>query len=185
MPYAAPAASAASVSHTVVGSGKLTLSLPKVVTAMRNGKAVAVRASVRGTARAPMFIDPSPNPSPGTGPCPNSNNLLDIYVNGQLVSNLDGLAGSNDSICVQATTDSTQTLAIPLYSTQSSQIVSIEFDATHSDILSIGETDYGTFSAGSAITLPALTMQMAAVGIGLTDLAFSSPVVMNGNSYND
>jgi hypothetical protein len=197
---AAPAATPAAVSHTVVGTGKLTLSLPKVITATKNGKTVAVRAIPRGkqraqsrgttrtvgttgTARSPRFVDPSPNP--GNGPCPGGANYLDIYANGTLLIDLDGLGEESDSLCVQPTADSTQTVNLPLYSTSANQIVAVEWDATGEFVLAIGESDSGSFDPGSTITLPALTMLMNVYDIGITDLGFSDPEEMDFQSYGE
>lgn len=185
-PNASSASSPASASHTVVGTGKLTLSLPKVVTAKRDGKTVAVRAIPHGTQRAlpkgktrsPLFVDPSPNP--GNGPCTGlaaGDNYIDLYDNGTLLTNLDGYAGASDSLCVQQTADSTQTVSVPLYSGSSNEIVAVEWDATGTYVLALGESDNGSISAGSTNTLNTLTMLMNASYIGITDLAFSEPVL--------
>src|ERR1700678_1949679 len=79
---ATPPASAAN--RTSVGTAKLTLALPKVVTAQHVTGAVravphgAARALLSSVARSPKYINPSPNPS--QPPC--NGNILDIYVDG-------------------------------------------------------------------------------------------------------
>lgn len=184
-----------SSSKTVVGTAKLTLALPKVITATRNGKAVAVRAVPkgaqralpRGTARSPRFVDPSPNP--GYGPCTGGSagdNYLDIYVvsygSATLLTDLDNQGEVDDSLCVQQTSDSTQSVNIPLYSTEQNEIVAVEWDATGDYVLAIGEADYGSFSPGYTISAT-LTMQMNAYSVGITDLGFEDPTLMYGGSF--
>lgn len=172
---------------TAIGTAKLTLTLPKVIRATRNGKSVAVRAIPKGTtrtlpsgtARSPRFVDPSPNP--GNGPCSGlsaGDNYIDIYVvsygSATLLTDLDNQGETNDSVCVGQTADSTQIVTIPLYSTSQNQIVAVEWDATGQDVLAVGETDYGTFYPGNPNTL-GLTMDMNAAYVGITDLGFTDP----------
>ena len=155
--------------------------LPKTLTA-HNGKVGvralpkgAARALPRGVARSPKYINPSPAPSVGICQTP----VLDIYVDGVWQPAIDGLGEQPDSLCVQATADGTQTVNIPLYSTNSNQIVVVEWDAYLLNVLAIGEADYGTFGAGSTINV-SLTMQMNAYYIGITDLGFNYPAIMSG-----
>ena len=72
-----PAASTASTtsSHTKVGTARLTLVLPRVVTA----KGTTSSARANGTGARPQYINPTPNGM--VGPC-TGENVLDIYVNG-------------------------------------------------------------------------------------------------------
>ncbi len=189
---ATPAPSAAS--RTSVGNATLTLKLPKVLKA--NGKVVraitrgSALASRRGsalaknsTSRSPQFVDPSPLPV-GATVC--NNNVLDIYVDGSLLPALDGGPESPDSLCVnQNNADGTQTITLPLYSTNSNTIVVVEWGVadypfnTIPDVLAIGETEFGGFDPGNVVPI-ALTMQMNAFSIGITDLGFSSPQVFSG-----
>lgn len=172
---------------TAIGTAKLTLALPKVITATRNGKSVAVRAIPKGTkrtlpsgtARSPKFVDPSPNP--GFGPCTGGSagdNYLDIYVvsygSATLLTDLDNQGEADDSLCVAQTADSTQTVSIPIYSASQNQIVAVEWDATGAYVLAVGETDFGSFFAGSTYSL-SLTMDMNAAYVGITDLGFTDP----------
>ena len=174
-----PAASTASTtsSHTKVGTARLTLVLPRVVTA----KGTTSSARANGTGARPQYINPTPNGM--VGPC-TGENVLDIYVNGLLQPALDGGPEAPDSLCVAATPDSTQTVNIPLYSTVNSQIVVAEWDATFAHGLAVGEVDYGAFAPGTAVTLPALTMQMIVQYAEVTDLGFASPHKMDGTSWS-
>lgn len=167
---AAPAAS-----RTAVGTATLTLSLPHVLVG-KNGKAVRVAPS--GSGRRPKYV----NPVAGGGVC--SGNVLDIYVDGSLVPALDGGPEAPDSLCVNpASSDGTQTANVPLFSTGSNLIVAVEWDPTISNVLAIGEYNGGQFSPGSGQTLT-LTMQMNVYWIGITDLAFNNPQLMQGGTYS-
>lgn len=183
VPNSTPAQSG--TNKTAIGTAKLTLALPKVIRATRNGKSVAVRAIPKGTkrslpsgtARSPRFVDPSPNP--GSGPCGGSgDNYIDIYVvsygSATLLTDLDNQGETNDSVCVGPTGDSTQTVNIPIYSSNQNQIVAVEWDATGAYVLAVGETDFGSFYSGSTYSL-SLTMDMNAAYVGITDLGFTDP----------
>jgi hypothetical protein len=168
----------------------LTLALPKVVTA-KNGQ--HVRAIPRGISRSrvlassnarssqrPLYVNPLPAPSPGGGICPG--NILDIYVDGSIIPAIDGGTEAPDSLCVVQTGDGTQSVSVPLFSNASNQIVAVEWDYADQNVLAIGEADGGSFTAGQGLTL-SLTMQMNVYNIGITDLAFNDPEIMNNQNY--
>jgi hypothetical protein len=167
------------------GTAQLTLALPK---ALRGATAKAVRAIPHGTttatstARHAQFVDPSP--APGFGVC--NGNVIDIYVDGSLIPAIDGQGEGPDSLCVSFTADGTQTVSIPLFSnTNNNEVVVVEWDAFVENILALGEADTGSsFSPGSAINLT-VTMQENAESLGVTDLNFNDPVLMQGESWTE
>jgi hypothetical protein len=166
-----PAASA----RTSVATGKLTLTLPKAIRAKKTASA----------ARKPGYINPVPSPLPSAGV---AYNILDIYVDGTLIPNIDGnFSGNDHSMSVIDTNGSgTQTnIQLPLYSTGLNLIVAVERDYGGSSILAIGETQAnGSVSAGGTVNLT-LTMQMNAQYVAIVDLPnLSNPQVLSGGSYS-
>lgn len=148
---ASPAPHAAMPSGTAangapVGTAQLTLRLPKVLVA---------KVPAASVARGANYVNP-------VGPSAGVYNVIDIYVNGTLQQNLDGVAGSSDSILVNNPNgDGTQSISFPLYSSGSNDIIAIEWDHAHANILAIGETPPGSvsFSPGSVFNV-SLTMLM-------------------------
>ena len=168
-----PAASAppAAANRTAVGTAQLTLTLPAALKAALTVKGAG--ATTASTGRAPAYVNPI------------GSNLLDLYVDGTLIPNLDGSAGSSDSLLVTNTSgDATQrNISLPLYSTTSNQIVAVEWNSTKTFLLAIGEVDQGLFPTGSTLSLT-LSMQMNASYIGAVNLpSLSSPALMNGLNY--
>jgi len=164
--------------RTSVGSAHLTLVLPQIVHAT-SGQAVRALLPPASSKRHGLFVDPSP--APGVGPC--QANVLDIYVDGSLEPALDNGEEAPDSWCVVSTPDGTQNVNIPLYSTALNQVVVVEWDPTVSNILAIGEANQGGFSPGSSNIPLTVTLQMNAENIGITNLSFSNPEVMYGQTY--
>ena len=167
-PAGSPAPSAAN--RTAVGTAQLTLQLPASITAAATA---AARTGAAGSTarRGATYVNPT------------SGSWLDIYVDGTLAPNLDGSAGSNDSLLVTNTSgDATQqNISLPLYSTTSNQIVAVEWNSAKTSLLAIGEVDHGPFPTGSTLPLT-LTMQMNAKSIGLVSFpSLSSPAQMSGN----
>jgi len=96
-------------------------------------------------------------------------NYLDVWVVNTSSSSAVHVVNSNGGPNVNPSADGSQTFSIPLYSTNPNQIVAYESDepnGSYGDILSLGETDLGSFTAGSAPTI-GLTMLMNAQQIGV------------------
>ncbi len=162
-----------------VGTVSLTLTLPKVLTAKtgtqairakvpatalsaltRRGAASKARTTTSALRKGPQYVNPA---------CGECENLLDIYVDGSLISNLDGQAGPYDSMYVQYTSDGTQNITLPLYSTGTNDIVAVEWDGQQDDyVLAMGETWVGGFTAGTAVS-GTLTMLQNTAFIGIVD----------------
>ena len=178
-PAATPAPSAAS--RTAVGTAKITLALPQVLTA--KGKAVRAISRISGRAtqfsktasKSPQFVDPSPNPL-SAGPC-GGPNVIDIYVDGTLLSAIDGGPEGSDSLCVQPGKTGRETATLPLYSTAANTIVAVEWDALGQNVLAIGESDFGGFAPGNVQNV-SLTMLMNAFGVGIVDLSNPSGALL-------
>jgi hypothetical protein len=145
---AATAPAAAGVNRTAIGTASLTLRFPP------GYHTAAARARTNAsTARRPAYVNPS------------AGSLLDIYVSGSLITNLDGRT-PNHSVTVAPTSDGTQTIAnIPLFST-TSDIAVIEWDPTDTSILAVGENPSLAIAPGTA-TAVTLTMQMNATGFAI------------------
>jgi hypothetical protein len=190
----------AAASFTQVGTARVALTLPHVLTGknaqavraihgMRTGSTSILRKPSAAllskiastTRRSPKYVDPI---GCQYGSCPP--NLIDIYVDGVLVPNLDGCAGPLDSICVNSMNDGTQNLSIPLYSTNSNDIVVEEFDPCGSDcgdLLAMGNTFVGSFQPGTAVNA-SVTMQMNTAYVGILDVYNQQdPEVMTGQTY--
>jgi hypothetical protein len=170
-PSAAPAAN-----RTAVGTATLVLKLPQVLRA-KNGKTVTAKAA---NGRHAQFVDPAPAPTASGVPTAPTN-LIDIYVDNTLVPNIDGNAGAYGA-SVEVTTanaDGTQTIVLPIYSTSNNVIVAAEYDGTHNNLLAIGESNLGTFTAGTTNNI-SLTMQMNAQTLGIVDQPDElAPTAMN------
>jgi len=171
--------------RTVIGSVKLTLALPNILTAKTGTTAVHAKvpaqssaaarrvSSLKGragtasfTRRTPKFIDPSCNSCYA--------NYLDIYVDGTLIPNLDGQAGANDSILVDPHTgDGSQTVAVPIFSNNANDIVVVEWDGYYRYVLAAGEAYSGNFSPGTTQNIT-LTMLMNTAYVGITDYQFNN-----------
>jgi len=172
--------------RTAIGSVKLTLALPNVLTAKAGSTAIHAKvpaqsaaatgatrrlanASVRGNAtaitrRTPKYIDPYCNSCYA--------NYLDIYVDGSLIPNLDGQAGQYDSILVDPyTADGSQTITVPIFSNNANDIVAVEWDGNYDYVLAAGETYWGGFSPGTTQNIT-LTMLMNTAYVGITDYQF-------------
>lgn len=168
-PAAHPSAAPAST-RTVVGTTTLSLVLPKVL----HAKGTLAVAKKTAAAKRPQFVDPQPAPTSGSA----TSNLIDIYVDGSLLYNLDGQAGSyGASVFVNATATGAQTLQIPLFSTATNEIVAVEYDDLHANLIAIGETNLSTFTPGTAQNI-SITMQMNAVGLAIIDQPNESDPVM-------
>jgi hypothetical protein len=164
--------------RTSVGSATLTLSLPL---ALSGKKGVAMRARA-ASKRSPNFVDPVPNPNPTAGVYPS--NLLDIYVDGTLIPNIDGQAGPNHSVLVGGASNGQQTLSVPLYSTSLNDIVVIEWDYTDTYALAIDEDELGQFYAGNPVAA-SVTLDENVTGLGIVDVpGYSYPMApLNGNYW--
>lgn len=103
-------------------------------------------AEVGAATRRPAYVNPT-------------NDLLDIYVDGVLVTGLGGPSGH--SLAIAPNPDGTQTIAgIPPYSS-STDIAVVEWDASATVILAVGENPSISVTAGGAANVT-LTMQMNA-----------------------
>jgi hypothetical protein len=163
--------------RTVVGTAKLTLALPSYKHAATTSR--VIRAS--STKRNAKFIDPAPNPMPTVGT--NDYPILDIYVDGTLIPNIDNTVGQYHSLFVSSpNADGTVPITLPLYSLDNNTIVAVEYDYndsttmissdTSSQILALGESHLGNFNngfqAGQAQTVN-LVMTENVTGIGMVD----------------
>ena len=185
-----PAASA----RTSYGTATVQLVLPHVYTG-RNGLAVraahgsqiasaARRAGATTTRRSPAFVDPY---GCSGGSCYYA--MLDVFVDGTLITDLDssGCANSWDSLCVQPGSDGTLSVTLPLFSSQTNDVVVAEFDSCGNEcdnLLALGETWVGSFTPGTANNPPPLTMQMNAASVGILDMYNQADAeIMNGQTY--
>jgi hypothetical protein len=177
--------------RTAIGSAKLSLVLPHVVTG-RNGQALHARnvgttgfrhrtpVASATSRRAPKYINPG-----CTGEC--NQNILDIYVDGTLLTNLDQNVGNSDSMYVNGSSpDGTQAVTVPIFSTDDNDIVVVEYDSyggSGGDIIALGETWIGQFTAGTSVNAT-LTMQMNAYYVGILDMYNqSNPATLQGQQY--
>jgi hypothetical protein len=159
----APRSAAPAVpSRTAIAHGTLTLRFPA---GFRTAKGVTRRTGA--STRHPAYVNPA------------SGNLIDIFVGGTLVTNLDGVTPS-DSVTVMPTPDGTQTIAnVPLFSS-GQDVAVIEWDSSGLMLLAIGEAPSVSFAAGGTPTIT-LTMQMNATGFAITTHSDgSSASMMNG-----
>lgn len=144
-----------------VGTGTLTIVYPP--TFQRASKAGTTRTSA--ARRAPAYINPV------------AGNVIDVYVDGTLQPNLDGVTPS-DSATVAASPDGTQTLSIPLYSAATNDIAIVEYDAMKSSVLAVGETSTATFNPGTAPII-SVSLAMNVQGIAIAhDPAGSTATVL-------
>jgi len=166
---AAHATPPAASSRTSIATANLTLVFPPVLI----GKAgQIVRAAPSSSSRHQQFVDPG------------TSNLIDIYVDGSLIPNIDGLAGANDSIVVTATPEGTQGVSLPLYATGTNWVVAVEYDSSHSNLLALGEANLINILLGTVNTV-SMTMQMNVTGVGLIDLpGQTDPLLMSGQTLN-
>jgi hypothetical protein len=153
--------------RTVTGSAVLTLALPKTLTG-KNAQAIhavnGAHTASSSTKRGPAYVNPTVS------------TVLDIFVNGTLIPNLDGTVGNNDSIEVQNSNSGTQSVTVPLFSGNQNDIVAVEWDSTsHSVLLAVGNAYVGNFAPGSTIN---------AEGIGIIDIySESDPQIMTGQAW--
>jgi hypothetical protein len=177
--------------RTQVGTARLVLALPQIVTAQNAPASQAARAfrspnalrKIAGlTRRTPAFVDPGYN-CKGYSICQNK---IDIIVDGELIPNLDGCA-PNDTICVSPdTSNGTQNLQIPLYATNYDDIVVEEFDPCGNncgDLIAMGGTWVQGFQPGTAVNAT-VTLQMNAAYIGILNFYNQNhPELMTGQNY--
>lgn len=150
-----------------VGAGTLTIVFPP--TFQRASKAGTARASA--ARRAPAYVNPT------------NGNLIDVYVDGTLQYNLDGVTPS-DSATVSSGVDGTQTLSIPLYSTATNDIAIVEWDGTKSNVLAVGENSSTAFSPGTAPVISvSLFMNVQGIALSTSSVGFSaSPLTTNSST---
>lgn len=172
-----PSSPAGSSSNlTVVGHGTLSIKFTPLLHAkVPKGTSSTAKSRTAAATRKPAYVNGStPCGSSGPASC-----YLDVWVvnpsSSQATKVVDSVnSGGNLGSLVQP-------LSIPLYSGNQNDIVAIEYDNDPSgdlgqaDILSIGETDFGAFTAGSAPAIT-LSMNMAVAYVG----AMSDP--NNANS---
>lgn len=152
------------------GSGKATPSTPQTSGTVSQGSAPAsktplayvsvtvkytsglMHAKLAASAKAPATVGRAARrPAYLNGA---TTNYLDIWVvnpgASQAVKAVDSVGSGGN---VNPGGDGSQSFTVPLYSTDVNNIVAIEYDADPSgspDLLAIGESDYGTFSAGGS-----------------------------------
>lgn len=155
--------------RTSVGTLQLTLTLPHVFTGT-NVQALGARR------RGPAYINP-------IAQCEGCLNVLDIYVDGSLIANLDGEIGPDHSLYVQNTNDGTQNVSLPLFSTSTNDIVVVEYNSYISNVLAMGETQAGGFPPGTGVNAT-ITLLMNAAYVGILDIHNQQdPEVMSGQTY--
>jgi hypothetical protein len=168
---AAPAKIAAppAAGRTSYGTARVALILPAAFTG-KNAKAIRARAGAGR--KSPAYV----NPQSGT--------VLDIFVDGSLLSDLDNSVGAQDSLYVAASSDSTQVLTLPVFSTSNNDVVVVEWDSTaHNSMLSVGEAWVGSFASGQAVNVT-ISMLMNTRALGILDVYHQAdPEVMSGQTY--
>jgi virginiamycin B lyase len=160
-----PAAAPATVvpQRTAIATGSLTLRFPPGYT---RALGVARKKAPASATRRPAYVNPI------------GGNLLDIYVGGQLVLNLDGVT-PDASVTISPSPAGTQTISnVPLYST-TSDVTAIEWDSSDSNILALGELPSVSVTAGGMTALT-LTMQMNANGFAIA----AGPTGASGTELN-
>jgi hypothetical protein len=169
-------------SRTTYGTAHLALTLPHVFTG-RNAQAVRATKGLKPAAtqrvhaaagRSPTYVNPT---------CGECDNVIDLFVDGSLLTNLDGCAGSGDSVCVNTSSaDGTQSINVPLFSSGTNDVVAVEWGPN--GLLAIGETWIGSFTPGTAVNA-SLTMLMNAEYIGILDLYNQADAeVLTGQTYD-
>ena len=154
-------------SRTSFGTANLTLALPRVLKTS-SGKLVQARA---GTGRGTQYVNPT------------AGNLLDIYVDGSLIPNIDGMTNPAHSLTIVTTSTGSQSTAVPLFASAQNEIVALEWDSTGTQMLALGEANQAISLAG-ATTNGALTMNMNVTGLGIVDFPNeNSPSPLNGGSW--
>jgi hypothetical protein len=154
-----------------VGRGTLTIIFPpNFQRATRAASAKRSAAAVRN----PAYVNPT------------AGNILDIYVDGVLQSDLDGNTLNGDSATIIATSSGTQTLNIPLYSTATNDIAVVEYDSGKANVLALGENPTTPqFTPGSS---PQISVSLLMNVQGIAIAYASAPVnatALNANSYNE
>ncbi len=163
-PKAAPSAQATANAAAAIARGTLTLRFPPSYHIATGASRLKANAS-----RRPAYVNPT------------AGNLLDIYINGTLATNIDGSTLTH-SATVAPSPDGTQTLTnVPLYST-STDVAIVEWDAGDSVILAVGETTGISVTPGTTSTL-AVAMQMNATGFAITSNANGSSSSAFSGSY--
>jgi hypothetical protein len=150
---AAPTSTATSVpTGSPVATAKLTIKFPATFHTAKKASATT-RASATSSRKTPSYVNPNPA------------DYLDVYVNG-----VDETPGLNIST---ANSDGSQSISLPLYSSNAQQIVAVEtingVGNYPVQLLAIGETDLAanSFQPGDQTSI-GLTMLMNAVGSGIT-----------------
>jgi hypothetical protein len=157
---ALPAAPVTSAAKAVGGTGTLTIRYP---TDFRYAPASAAK-------RRPAFVDPT------------NGAFLDIYVDGRVATNLDGVTPS-DSATVNTASGFQTISGLPLTSTGTNDVVVIEWDAQHANILALGETPSTSLSAGGTATV-AVTLQMNVTNFLMSSADLSYQVPFGGGNFS-
>jgi hypothetical protein len=171
-------------SKTPIATASLRIVFPaNFHKAKLSSKAVA-KAAAKVAAKTPTGSRLPAYVNPGSGA------IIDVFV---VDNTQDSVTDVVPGQAIQATSDGSQTINIPLYSTDAQDIVAVEsWGGLGNAILAIGEADLGSnsFQAGSA-PLIGLTMQMNVSNVGMMTgpsdaggdaTAFS--VGSSGNSFN-
>lgn len=147
--------------RTAVATASVTLKLPQGLLANNASTTTASAAQ-----RSPKYVNPV------------NGNYIDIYVDGTLLTNLDG-SGACDSLSVaSANASGTLNASLPLYYAggTTNTVVAIEYENQASycndhyrTLLAVGEINPSAVSPGSSNPLT-LTMQMNAAYVGIVDL---------------
>ena len=157
---ATTAPTTAPASKTPIATASLRIVFPaNFHKAKLSSKAVA-KAAAKVTAKTPAGSRLPAYVNPGSGA------IIDVFVVDTTLSSVTDVA---PGVAIQATADGSQTINVPLYSTDAQEIVAVEsWGGLGNAILAIGEADLGnnSFLAGSA-PLIGLTMQMNVALVGM------------------
>jgi hypothetical protein len=179
-PSAIPVATGGSgtpVTASASGRGTLTIKFPVNYVTAKKASSMKRRGAASAV-RHPAYVNPGIG---GENPPP----VLDIYVNQNLQSNLDGEAGYDDSVYINnENDDGTQAISLPLYSSQSNDIVVVEWDSSsHDSVLAIAETVAPAFTAGTAPVITAeLQMNVQNVVISASPSNAGTTIPLDGSN---
>jgi hypothetical protein len=180
-PSAIPVATGGSgtpVTASASGRGTLTIKFPVNYVTAKKASSMKRRGAASAV-RHPAYVNPGIG---GENPPP----VLDIYVNQNLQSNLDGEAGYDDSVYINnENDDGTQAISLPLYSSQSNDIVVVEWDSSsHDSVLAIAETVAPAFTAGTAPVITAeLQMNVQNVVISASPSNAGTTIPLDGSKF--
>ncbi len=154
-----------------VGRGTLTIVFPPNF--QRATRAASAKRTA-ATVRKPAYVNPT------------TTNILDIYVDGALQLNLDGVTANDSATISGMDPTGTQTLNIPLYSTATNDIAVVEYDAGKESVLALGENPTTPqFSPGTSPQI-SVSLLMNVQGIAIAQAsAPTNAMQLTPNNYNE